>query len=314
MISIVNDIIHHIVNYSMLNFIIFGAIGNFMCFRIFTLTKLNKYPISIYFRAISIFDSVMLIHGVHFYIRDNSTFNMKYVDSILCKMWPYFLYAIGPISGWLMVIVSLDRFLSIMFPRRFPLIHKSSFQLAIIFSIVVCNYVLYSSMIWRSEFQSVSNGTNKCVQYFNIDSSIYLIDLINSALLPFLIMFFMSISLITFVHRSRSRSRSNNSSSSSKRDIKFAITVVSLNIMFFVLNLPICISNLPFLSLGSSFGDISAAFYYASYSLGFYVQFLVNSDFRHEFLRMVKIKVNDVSSTEMGRTSNYNLSTINNRI
>ena len=165
---------------------------------------------------------------------------------------------------------------------------------------------------------STENGTYKCVQYFRdeSDQSITWIDLINSSFLPFLIMFFISISLITFVHRSRSRSRANNSSSStgSRRDIKFAITVVSLNIMFFLLTFPIALNDLPFMSFGDSIGDISLAFYYAYYSLGFYVQLLVNSDFRHEFLRMINIKVNDVSATEIGRTINKNISTVNNRI
>ena len=136
----------------------------------------------------------------------------------------------------------------------------------------------------------------------------------NSALLPFLIMFFISISLITFVHRSRSRSRSNNSSSSSRRDIKFAITVVSLNIMFLLLNFPIALNDLPFTLMGDYFYHISLTFYYAYYSLGFYIQLIVNSDFRHEFLRMINIKVNDASATEIGRTINKNVSTVNNRI
>jgi hypothetical protein len=119
---------------------------------------------------------------------------------------------------------------------------------------------------------------------------IYWIDLINSTLLPFSIMFFFSISLIVFVHRSRSRSRTNNSSSTSNRDNKFAITVVSLNIMFFLLNFPITLSHLPFIPSDIYLSDISHVFYYAYYSLGFYIQLIVNSDFRQEFLRMIELK------------------------
>ena len=151
--DIVYKIMQHIVNYSMLNIIVFGLMGNFLCFRIFTSTKLNKYPISIYFRAISIFDSLVLFHSFHVYIKDNSDFNIINVNDFLCKFWSYFLYATGPMSGWLMVIVSLDRFLCIMFPRRFPFIHKKSVQMVIIFSLVFFNFTLYSSMIWRSELK-----------------------------------------------------------------------------------------------------------------------------------------------------------------
>lgn len=151
-------IFRHIYNYSLLNIVILGFIGNFLCLKMFTSTKLNKYPISIYFSAISIFDSAMLVYTIYFYIKENSDFNMKHVNNgILCKFWFYFWYATGPISAWLMVIVSLDRFLTIVFPRQFSLIHKSTVQIAVIFSIAAYNYLLYSSMIWNTEIKTCNN-------------------------------------------------------------------------------------------------------------------------------------------------------------
>lgn len=86
--------------------------------------------------------------------------------------------------------------------------------------------------------------------------------------------------------------------------------------MFFVLNFPIAFNDFTFMDLSNYFGDFTFVLYYAYYSLGFYIQLLVNSDFRNEFLRMVNLKVNAVSTTEIGRTTNNNLefSTVNNRI
>jgi hypothetical protein len=83
---------------------------------------------------------------------------MKHVNNgILCKFWFYFWYATGPISGWLMVIVSLDRFLTIVFPQQFSLIHKAAVQIVVIFSIAAYNYLLYSSMIWNTEIKTCNN-------------------------------------------------------------------------------------------------------------------------------------------------------------
>lgn len=86
--------------------------------------------------------------------------------------------------------------------------------------------------------------------------------------------------------------------------------------MFFILNFPIAFNDFSFMDLDNYFNDLTFVLYYAYYSLGFYIQLLVNSDFRNEFLRMVNLKVNVASTTEIGRTTNNNLefSTVNNRI
>lgn len=85
--------------------------------------------------------------------------------------------------------------------------------------------------------------------------------------------------------------------------------------MFFVLNFPIAFNDFTFMDF-DYVGDVTFVLYYAYYSLGFYIQLLVNSDFRNEFLRMINLKVNVASTTEIGRTANNNLefSTVNNRI
>lgn len=107
----------------------------------------------------------------------------------------------------------------------------------------------------------------------------------NTSILPFIGMFILSIALIVCVYRSRSRINSSNT----KRDNRFAISAISLNVMFFVLTCPIALYNMFTyeVSIISSFANL---LYYSYYGLGFYMQIIINRDFRNEFLFLINLK------------------------
>ena len=144
----------------MINVLLYGLIGNFLWFKIFTSTKLNKYPISNYFRAISIFDSLVLFEAINFLLNVNLNFYINKLNDIFCKIDTYFLYATTAISPWLMVIVSFDRFINSAFPKRFLIFHKFKTQMVIVFSIVLTNYFIYSFLVWKSSIEIKGNNLN----------------------------------------------------------------------------------------------------------------------------------------------------------
>lgn len=143
-----------IINFFMINLLLFGFIGNFLSFKIFKWTKLNKYPISVYFKTISIFDSFILLEGLNFFIKSNFGVYFGQINDFFCKVDYYFTYATSSMSPWLMVIVSFDRFINIAFPKRFLLLHKITTQLGIIFFVVLLNCVMYTFLLWKSSIVS----------------------------------------------------------------------------------------------------------------------------------------------------------------
>lgn len=151
------QIFNHLFNYLLLNVILLGLVGNFFVFKIFTFTKLKKCPISIYFRAIAIFDSIMFIESVLYYAGVNFDFKVNDSSEFFCRYKIYFFFATGTISPWIMIVVSIDRFLSIAFPKRFLFMHRSRTQLILISAVVIYNYAFYSLIIWNSELISSKN-------------------------------------------------------------------------------------------------------------------------------------------------------------
>lgn len=127
------------------------------------------------------------------------------------------------------------------------------------------------------------------------------LNLFNSSIVPFILMFLLSIILVNYVRLSSSKSHgSDNNASSSrlKRDNRLTITVISLNLIFIVLNLPIFIYHIvavytepPFLLQYSVH-----ILYYSYYASSFYTQLVVNRDFRNEFFKTVRIMIRSVSN------------------
>ena len=148
------DLLHFLA----LNLIIFGFVGNVLCYKVFSSTRLQNYPVSVYMRAISIFDSVMLINAIVYFMDQKFKLNLSLLSDFFCKFKFYFSYCNGPISPWIIVVVSLDRYLSIAFPKRFTLFMKSRFQISIMGAIFIYNYVLYSFMTWNSVLESEDLG------------------------------------------------------------------------------------------------------------------------------------------------------------
>lgn len=90
---------------------------------------------------------------------------------------------------------------------------------------------------------------------------------------------------------------SNNTYLSTKsRDRKFAITIVTLNLIFLLLNLPITIYDqyTSFVNVDSQVNAILSSLFlnlwYLYYVIGFYAHMAVNNVFRNEFFVLLKLR------------------------
>ena len=123
--------------------------------------------------------------------------------------------------------------------------------------------------------------------FFNNDENQIIIanmDLANFFLLPFFLMLLFSILLISTILKSRNTMNSNNTAREnqhSRKDIKLSISLLFMNLLFLLLNLPVEINQ--FLPFDSDKYTIVNYIYYISYAVNFYVLLVTNSLFRKEF-------------------------------
>lgn len=280
-----------------------GIVGNALMFVVYSRGSLRKLSVSTYFRAMAL---VCLCQNIYYLLMLEFWRDLSNTSQLLLEILAYLEFMITPIAAWLEVAASIDRFLAIVFPSRFNIIHRKFFQRAVIISISVYNVGLYAILILENLRHKKKYAG---VDQVNSLKLLFKLDLVNSSAIPFAIMLVTSLATLTGVVRAhqrikQSRARPTRSSSTASslsqraliRDLKFGLTIIVLNVLFFICNFVYCLQNVidmnpfdlehgyffSFLIMESIISNLSN--YY--YSICFYVHLGVNSLVRREFVKM----------------------------
>jgi hypothetical protein len=299
-----------------------ALIGNIILFIIYSRSNLRQSSISIYFR----FSLIVETSYALWFLFDYAAFIFFEKDFlvIFCPFSRYFMSNCPAIDAWIQVLISLDRFVNIAFPRRFPIFTSKSFQTALTLALIAYNLIFYSPIIWNT-YQAFpnapeigwfdSNGTQLFHTYNETFCNINgyynpvftKLDLFNSVIVPFSLMILLSAMLIASLIRTRSRvqprgpnnictnSLISNVSSLNKRDRKFAFTILAMNFFFLAMNLPILLFDA--ISFNTNGNIISTIIILISVTLArshlgtsFYIQVAINSLVRSEFLKLIRLR------------------------
>jgi hypothetical protein len=198
------------------------------------------------------------------------------------------------LSGWILVIISIDRYLSIVFPNRFACRKKTFFQIFVCLIVFLFNLVFYSpTNFYYLKFHNSTNGTINSVKCDNSGYPMEWLDFLNIAILPFTFMIIFTLLTLKSLFESRRNSTLSNDNIK-RKDIKFAITSIALNCFFLMINIPFNIYTVIKFKIESADSSIINFLAYASSYLNssnlFYVNIVVNSMFRNEFMKMFSCK------------------------
>lgn len=290
-------------------FWVIGFCGNLLMFVVYSRPSLIKLSLSTYIRAMAVSYMIINLNCV----RISLLINFKWYDYVnysefTCKLLPYLLYLPAPLTAWFEVMATLDRFLTIVYKNRFKFIRKPRFRLLVVLIIITFHCIIYSFMIFSAKYLRFKNKSlNYCLNMY-----IYLLDLIDFidlAALPFIIMLIFSVATILGVARSRKNSVNRlagpvaSQNRFKSRDIKFGITLICLNLTFLILNAPNRIDEIFNLtSLIANDNPLNMALmihgksiiHDIQYSTCFYIQLAVNNLVRKEFCGLCKSCVNNL--------------------
>jgi len=216
-------------------------------------------------------------------------------SSIACKAWNSFSYGLDALSPWSLVYISVEKYISIAFPSKRYIFKRKNTQIIFIIVLILFNIIYHINVPFSYDIIVVDNNTYCGFVNDEWQSVISFMDLANCALIPFLLMLFFSILLIRAIFKSRRRIHLNNSAREKKRlkkDIKFAISSLLMNLLFVILHLPF--SSVIFLTFYDNYDlfNIFYYIYYISYGINFYIIFFTNSLFRTEFFSILFRKTN----------------------
>jgi len=204
-----------------------------------------------------------------------------------CQTYFFFNYGLNSLSPWCLVYISVEKYIAIAYPQKRLLFKniKNQILFFIIVTLFVIPYNVYVPL--NIDILDFDNSSSICV--FISDESFqisYQMNFVNYCLLPFIFMIVFSILLIRTIFKSRQRVTLNNSSRQQKRlrqDIKFTISLLSMNLLFILLNIPYELYVLfPFIFPADYSFYLIVYIYISTFAINFYLFLFTNSLFRSD--------------------------------
>jgi len=279
--------------------LVISLVGTILGIVIFSRKKLNKFPMRRTHQWLLATDAFYVAKiAIQNTFAHTSIGKLKYLSSFACKFYIYTNFLICPISSWLLVVISAERCIGIVFGKRIKIFENRKFEFLLIALVIIYNFLINIPFyLYQDIQQSFTNNTDSNETQIDFDcefSSIeqiqafYLMDMINSTLVPYAIMLVSSIVLIVFVIKSRMRIHDSANSKEKKslvKEIRFGMTIFFLNFFFVTLNLPICVANYVD-TLSDFMYELIGYIYMMSFCINFYILAVLNNIIREEVVKM----------------------------
>lgn len=280
---------------------VLGIIGNIISFIVFSRPTFQKNSVSIYFRALAIFDMFIIYSAIlDFYYIFYEYFIPNYSNSV-CVACTYSYYTLGSITGWILISFSIDRVQSlkkVTNTMKRPIVHYS--VIIAIFLVLLLLYIEIPIYLRLSPIEIYGTTFYVCdpslLPFGKVINIIYIVD---GSILPFVIMTISSLVTIKLLRDSRSHVGTFLMADNKRknRDNKFAITSLAFNFLFIVLKMPLVIViTIGYNFVNYYFLQIAILLFFLDYSIKFFVHFVSNCLFRRELFILLRIRKPKTSS------------------
>ncbi|XP_045203461.1 probable G-protein coupled receptor 139 [Mercenaria mercenaria] len=138
-----------------------GTIGNLLSFIIMAKSMLKVSTYS-YLAVLAIMDILVLYVGLLRMWVGQFSVDAQHTSNSMCKLVSFLGYVSSDTSVWLIVAVTIERFIAVKFPLRAPRmcnVHRARLVIILIVTIICC---INMHIIWTVELQYTSNNNTKC--------------------------------------------------------------------------------------------------------------------------------------------------------
>jgi hypothetical protein len=265
--------------------------------------------------VLSVSETLLIVIGsLRYFLNSSLNLWLSHGSKFFCKSFLASIYFLSQLSSWILVIISIDRFLSIKFPYKYSITRNNKVccvTLSIVF--VVLSILNLPNLIFPNLFNVTNENKNSTSQMCMIDSSsnynhfvLNILDLFMATLIPFTLMLITTILIYMSIIKNSKQKMFRTKQIMCNRKYRFISTILVRNFFFLIFNLPICflvIYNSYYDSIGQVFNDqeklqlykwlahiLANMFNYMNYSFSFFVHFAFNCLFRRIFMNIFIVR------------------------
>jgi hypothetical protein len=229
------------------------------------------------------------------YLQYGYGLNFATLSDFSCKLWNFCNYSFATVSSYLIVYISLERCISLIQPAWKFILRKRKSQLIWYLIVIFVCLVYYLPAGLYFKIISISDDgrfTTTC-DFADINAQLLIsyMDLIARAVVPFFLMIVCSVTLIYSLFKSRLRVVENflaEENQSFYRELRLAVSSISLNIIYIATQLPISITIFQSQYYSNFIYELSFYLFYFSYAINFYIILATNSLFRSRFISLFR--------------------------
>ena len=280
---------------------VFALVGNSLVLLILSRPEFLKVSMFRYLFAATIFDTINVLVSWPSVFPDAFQINSL---SISCKLYMYIIFMPFQASPWIISLSSIDRYLSIKYPRALSIRKKFSFQLIAIISVLLA--IILIDIPFFIYHDVVSNETGCAPTTFRVQFYLDIFNDLVSTIIPFCIM--ISTTLLTAYLIIKQKSKLNIHSNKLQKEMQLIKILLAMDLYFLICNLPCCILTIVDDVLEINyFGTLSFTILnalsnvFSSCDLIIYLAF--NKLFRRHFISMVSCFRKDKSASSKNKSS-----------
>ena len=273
-----------------------GIVCNILAILVFQRKQLKMYSYSFYWKCLACFENLILLHTFRHWTRNFLNFDIDLITPFFCRFNEYQPFVFGTAAICVESLITLDRFLTIIYGKRFNILNQRSFRFVSISAIIIYSLLVNISLPLNYQLE-ISNGTLACFVPVETFKQISTIVMINVLFLNLFINSFLDFSIIYHIIWTRKNTRMINRSSIIER--QFAISAITINVTSLLFKLPFIFGNFltTYFNLSSEIIEfifqISMTISLFNQSEMLFIHLIVNSTFRREFRSIFQFRSNN---------------------
>ena len=282
-----------------------GILLNMISIYIYSRPNLNKTNMGFFYFHLSIWNTLVLIY--YLFVMDSKQifpYDLTTSSNSACKIVTFIRRCLREVPCWIEALITLERYLTICYPnrKRFKFIKsKSNFLIIIFITILTLGLISVENFFYfLVQYQQTLNETMITSSSYKCESTKFIeifsdmISILFRTIIPGILMSIFSLLLIKQVKHVKKQSNSY-----SDKDRHFNTSILLMNLIFFILNVPVSVmyvikniyENLLNETTNSQKMVVISIFYVFSYHLAnlhystMFFQFLLfNKLFKYEFM------------------------------
>ena len=280
--------------------LVLGSVGNILSIAVMTRRSLRETTARLLLIILAFADLLNLYSGLlRHWVRVAFGVDVRELSNASCKIHIYVVYFAVHFESWLLVIITIERFVAVFFPHKSRIFFTQQRAVMAVSFIAVVLLLLNAHFFWTT-FMAYDELGGYCDYKPFFDEAWVWIDLFLASLGPFAVMITLNCAIAYKLHQHRKYRREQCVSQrpSEARQSRLTIMLLSVSVTFFITTLPLCIHlilvNGIFLEVTDpqTIASISLSFAicsilaYTNNSINFFLYCMGGQRFRRELVGM----------------------------